>query len=206
MSTKSNPEEPLEDTRQRIISAAMHLFGQMGYSQATTKAIADSAGVNEVTLFRHFGTKKKLLTACIEAFNELSFAASFSAQLTGNYPDDIYQMAQLQIQDTTSRIDILRLLLCEARSLPEFREAMLAGGRGNLDRISAYFQQEIEAGIVRSEYSAELLALAFDSLFSSPVIFENFFQDSLSLKLPTAELIRPLVNIFVRGTQTKSDQ
>jgi AcrR family transcriptional regulator len=205
MSTKSNPDELFEDTRQRIISAAMHLFGQMGYSQATTKAIADAAGVNEVTLFRHFGTKMNLLTACIEAFNESSFAASFSAQLTGNYPDDIYLMAQLQIQDTTSRIDILRLLLCEARSQPELREAMLAGGRGNLDRISAYFQQEIEAGIVRSEYSAELLASAFDSLFSSPVLFKNFFQDSLSLKLPTAELIRPLVNLFVRGTQTKSD-
>ena len=201
MTSVSKPETNQDDTRQRIINAAMGLFGQVGYSQATTRAIADAAGVNEVTLFRHFGNKKNLLMACIEAFNASNFAATFQAELTGEYPNDIAIMAYLQIQNTSTNLEMLRLLLCDARNVPELREAMLTGGRSNLTRLSDYFQQQIDCGIVRSDITADVLAMAFDSLFSTNVIFENFFQDSLSPRLPTKEIIRPLVDLFIRGTQ-----
>ncbi|MDX2272430.1 MAG: TetR/AcrR family transcriptional regulator [Cyanobacteriota bacterium] len=50
-------------TRQRLINQAKELFGRQGITQTTTRQIADAAGVNEVTLFRHFGTKQGLLLA-----------------------------------------------------------------------------------------------------------------------------------------------
>ena len=50
-----------ESTRQRIITAATNLFGKVGYTRATTRSIASTAGVNEVTLFRLFGSKQNLL-------------------------------------------------------------------------------------------------------------------------------------------------
>jgi AcrR family transcriptional regulator len=201
MTMTSVSENTQENTRQRMITAAMQLFGKVGYSQASTRAIAEAAGVNEVTLFRHFGNKKNLLMACIETFNASSFAAKFEAELTGDYSEDILRMADLQIQDTAANFEILRLLLCDARNVPELREAMLAGGRGNLDRISGYFQRQIDAGVVRSDIPADVLASAFDGLFSTNVIFENFFQANLSPRLPAEEIIRPLVDLFVRGTR-----
>jgi AcrR family transcriptional regulator len=201
MTMNSVSENTQENTRQRMITAAMQLFGKVGYSQASTRAIAEAAGVNEVTLFRHFGNKKNLLMACIETFNASSFAAKFEAELTGDYSEDILRMADLQIQDTAANFEILRLLLCDARNVPELREAMLAGGRGNLDRISGYFQRQIDAGVVRSDIPADVLASAFDGLFSTNVIFENFFQANLSPRLPAEEIIRPLVDLFVRGTR-----
>ena len=204
MPTMSDPETNQDDTRQRMIAAAMQLFGQVGYSQATTRAISEAAGVNEVTLFRHFGTKKNLLKACIDAFNASSFAATFEAELTNNYLEDIAIMARLQIQNTTANLEMLRLLLCDARNVPELREAMLAGGRSNLARLSGYFQRQIDLGIVHPDMPADVLAIAFDNLFSTNVLFENFFQDSLSPRLPTEEIIRPLVDLFVRGTQAPS--
>ncbi len=48
------------DTRSKIIDAALELFATNGYTTTTTKLIADVAGVNEVTIFRHFGTKEAL--------------------------------------------------------------------------------------------------------------------------------------------------
>lgn len=42
---------------------AKDLFVRQGITQTTTRQIADAAGVNEVTLFRHFGTKQGLLLA-----------------------------------------------------------------------------------------------------------------------------------------------
>ncbi|MEN9203778.1 MAG: TetR/AcrR family transcriptional regulator [Thermostichus sp. DG_1_6_bins_120] len=50
-------------TRQRLLKAARELFVHQGITQTTTRQIADLAGVNEVTLFRHFGTKQGLLLA-----------------------------------------------------------------------------------------------------------------------------------------------
>ena len=206
MPTNSGPENPPETTRQRIISAAMQLFGQAGYSQASTRAIAEAAGVNEVTLFRHFGNKKNLLMACIEAHNAAGFSATFETQLTGDYAQDILCMARLQIEDTVANLDILRLLLCESRNVPELREAMLAGSRGNLARLSRYFLRQIEAGVIRPDIHSEVLASAFDSLFSSNVLFENLFQDSLSPRLPAEGVTGPLVDLFVQGTRAAGER
>ncbi len=201
MHNNSTLETSQENTRQRIISAALQLFGQAGYAEATTRRIAKAAGINEVTLFRHFGSKKGLLMACLEAFNAGGFAARFEAELTGSYPDDILHMAHLQMQDTAANFEVLRLLLCDARHIPELREALMAGGRGNLARLGRYFQRQIDAGIVRSDLPAEALASAFDSLFSTYVLYEKMFLGTLTPQLPVDEVIGPLVDMFVRGTQ-----
>jgi len=207
MTTPNNHvESPPGDTRQRIIQAAIQLFGRQGYSRTTTRAIAKAAGVNEVTLFRQFGHKKGLLIACIEAHNAAGFSATFEAELTGDYAEDILHMAQLQITDATANLEILRLLSCDMHNVPELRDALMAGGRGNLARLSRYFQRQIDRGVVRGDLPAEVLASAFDNLFSSGVIIAYLFQGSLSPELQAIETIRPLVALFVRGTQAGSER
>jgi AcrR family transcriptional regulator len=47
--------------RQLLLSAAARVFARDGLDGATTRAISREAGVNEVTLFRHFGTKEHLI-------------------------------------------------------------------------------------------------------------------------------------------------
>lgn len=202
---KMNLERATEDTRQRILQAAMHLFSQVGYVQASTRAIAHAAGVNEVTLFRHFGSKKNLLQACMELFNASGFIGRFETELTGNYADDILRMANLQVEDTSTNFEVLRLLICDARHVPELREALLAGGRGNLARMSRYFQHQIDAGVVRADIPAEVMASAFDSLFSSYVLFENLFQGGMVPQLASETYIRWTVDLFVRGTLATQD-
>ncbi len=53
------------DTHRRLLEAAARVFAQSGLEGATTREIAREAGVNEVTLFRHFQTKEKLLGAVL---------------------------------------------------------------------------------------------------------------------------------------------
>lgn len=50
----------MKDTRYRIIHAARTLFEEKGFAAATTRQIAKLAEVSEVTLFRHFETKRTL--------------------------------------------------------------------------------------------------------------------------------------------------
>jgi AcrR family transcriptional regulator len=51
--------------RARLLAAAARIFARDGLTGATTRAIAREAGVNEVTLFRHFQTKDRLLAAVV---------------------------------------------------------------------------------------------------------------------------------------------
>ncbi|GAB6099291.1 TetR/AcrR family transcriptional regulator [Halanaerocella petrolearia] len=55
-------------TSQTILKAALNLFSAKGYSSVTTKEIADKAEINEVTLFRHFNSKRNLFEAVFEHY------------------------------------------------------------------------------------------------------------------------------------------
>ena len=48
-------------SRQKLLEAAMRVFAESGFRGATTRRIAEAAGVNEVTLFRQFKSKSALI-------------------------------------------------------------------------------------------------------------------------------------------------
>ncbi len=56
----------VSDTHRRLLEAAARVFAQRGLEGATTREIARTAGVNEVTLFRHFQSKEGLLSAVLQ--------------------------------------------------------------------------------------------------------------------------------------------
>ena len=57
-------------TRRRIADAAVELHGTIGPQRTTISAIADRAGVERVTVYRHFPDERALYTACSRRFFE----------------------------------------------------------------------------------------------------------------------------------------
>ncbi len=55
-----------EETRARIIAAALQVFGEQGYVQASTRQIAASAAVNPPALQYYFDSKEGLHRACAQ--------------------------------------------------------------------------------------------------------------------------------------------
>src|SRR5690349_11417186 len=53
-----------DDTRQRIVEAAVALHEQLGPAQTSISAIAERAGVGRPTVYRHFPDERSLFTAC----------------------------------------------------------------------------------------------------------------------------------------------
>lgn len=53
-------------SRQKLLEAAAKVFAESGFRGATTRRIAEVAGVNEVTLFRLFGSKSQLMAESFE--------------------------------------------------------------------------------------------------------------------------------------------
>jgi AcrR family transcriptional regulator len=55
-----------EETRARIVNAALKLFGQRGFDGSSTRDIATAAGVNAPALQYYFDNKEGVFIACIE--------------------------------------------------------------------------------------------------------------------------------------------
>jgi len=56
--------EQVDETRQRIVDATVHLHGVTGPAATTISAIAEEAGVTRLTVYRHFPDEDSLFAAC----------------------------------------------------------------------------------------------------------------------------------------------
>lgn len=126
---------PYSRTRQRLLTAARDLFVRQGITQTTTRQIADLAGVNEVTLFRHFGSKQGLLLA---VFAELGVFSGIADLPLPNQSDPKTEGSQLQaillsyvyncFRALADNPELVRSLVGEAGSYsPEHRRALREG-------------------------------------------------------------------------------
>jgi AcrR family transcriptional regulator len=62
--------DAMEQTRRRITEAAVELHGSVGPARTTISAIAERAGVQRQTVYRHFPTDDDLFAACSQHFYE----------------------------------------------------------------------------------------------------------------------------------------
>jgi AcrR family transcriptional regulator len=58
------------ETRRRITEAAVDLHGSIGPARTTVSAIADRAGVQRATVYRHFPDDQAMLNACSAHYGE----------------------------------------------------------------------------------------------------------------------------------------
>jgi AcrR family transcriptional regulator len=76
-------EMPKIVTDETIYNAAMQTVFERGYAGATTKQIAEAADISEVTLFRKYDNKAKLIKQAITAVsNQIDFESA--TQYSGN--------------------------------------------------------------------------------------------------------------------------
>ncbi len=60
------------ETRTRIVQATMELHGEVGPRRTTISAIAERAGVERLTVYRHFPDEETLFAGCSGRFRELN--------------------------------------------------------------------------------------------------------------------------------------
>ena len=74
--------DPDRDARQRLIDAGLEIFGTYNLEGATTRQLAEHAGVNQAAIPYYFGGKEGLYLAVIEHLFSVNFAV-ISPVLTG---------------------------------------------------------------------------------------------------------------------------
>ena len=192
-----------DDTRERILKAAAEVFAEKGYTGATTRAIAEAAEVNEVTLFRHFGSKRNLFTEMIHKHSALpNLTAVIENQLTGEFRQDLIHLATVFFQTITVRKEALRLMLCEADELPEIRDVVVKIPDQLRQVLTRYFRDKINRRYLR-EMNPEVMAQAFLGMFFSYGIAREMLDADIAPQLPQEALIVQFVDIFINGTLNK---
>lgn len=80
--------ESVEQTRARIVEAAMDLHGSVGPARTTISAIAERAGVERLTVYRHFPDEKSIFQACSAGWLERNPPPSLDALDSYNDPQE----------------------------------------------------------------------------------------------------------------------
>ncbi len=120
-----------EDTRRRILETALEIFAAEGYEGASTRYLAERAGVNLPAIQYYFGSKEGLYRAVIEQIVQHN-----EAQMA---PLAVKVRAALAYPATPP--EGLLGLLCE---MLEAFVALIAGGPQNESRRLLYARAEIE--------------------------------------------------------------
>lgn len=193
-----------DDTRQRILKAAAQVFAEDGYARATTRALAAAAGVNEVTLFRHFGNKENLFAAVIEQFAGPAVTTDLQARLTGEPERDLRIVGTRLLELLLERREALRLMLCEAAHFPEVQQVMVQNPRQIRRMLASYIGRQVEMGRFRSLH-LEVAAQAFSGMLFAYAISHGVLDDSIEPELSNEELVHQFVEIFLRGMVARDE-
>jgi AcrR family transcriptional regulator len=126
--------EPVTDTT--MFDAALQVLAERGYAGATTRRIAEAAGVNEVTLFRRFGDKRQLVLAAIHA--DIDRLANDGLTATGDLEADLIRVVEYYSGLYEHRDGLVGTLLLEGARSPDVA-ALIAEPLGAMSRLGEIF-------------------------------------------------------------------
>jgi AcrR family transcriptional regulator len=189
-----------EETRERILTAARDVIGRKGKRGATTREIADVAGVNEATLFRHFGTKEALLVACAQHFCGYLELAGIASSLTGSLDEDLHVLARLMFDRFEENGDIIRWSLVEQ----EYQEDIFAATAWRpqlaiLAVLKDFMQRRVDSGELHGD--PQKLAMVFLGLVFMHALGHKKFPDSLLHRGDPEVALRFYIDVFLNGVR-----
>lgn len=137
---------PQDPTRERILEAALPVFAQLGFDGASTRKLAEAAGVNVATLAYWFGDKRGLYLAVLTRLNE-AMSASFPTTLpmgTGSdFVEAVVRQAWRFVREHRAPIRLqLRHVLDQGRHAEEVFGQWSAPLMARADQLIVAFRPE----------------------------------------------------------------
>lgn len=149
-------------TRAALIRATAAVVADRGYHQATTRAIADEAGVSEGTIYRHFPDKRTLFfAAALDGHQEmLAWMSGLPARAGSGRVADTLTECLIRLADLRASIVPLELALMSDPTLgtaapaPGYAAAM----NGPPLMLAQYLAAEQTRGRVNPDLDPETIA------------------------------------------------
>jgi len=193
-----------EATRARLIEATRTVVREVGYAHASTRAIAQAAGVAEGTIYRHFPDKASLFFAAVLESNApvVAWVATLPARagedtVEANLTDAATRLAGLRDQI----IPLELAIAADPELAAQRRQAMAAAGSslppGPPEAVAAYLAAEQRLGRIRTDLDPREAAEVCLGLLFALGAMPGLGDESLS-----PARVASTVRLLVRGIQT----
>ncbi len=138
-------------TRERILDAALGCFAEKGFSGSSTKEIARRAGVNEVTIFRLFKSKRALFVAVLgERSPILSIKDRVSLEAMGPLEDLLANNVRTVLRMLRSNKRIYFVVMADAWRQPKMRDiAYEEIVKKGIEFVASFMKGLMDAGKIR---------------------------------------------------------
>ncbi len=184
------------NVRDELLGAAARVYAEAGYRGATTRRIALAAGVNEITLFRHFGSKDALLREALARCQD-----PHSDELLPETPS--HPMAELlawagsHITDMRGRQALIRTCMGEFAEHPGLFVPENSGPVRAARALTQYLTRLRQRGLARAEFDpAAAAALLIGTLFADAM--GRDIMPDLYTNQPDKAL-KEYIALFLRG-------
>ena len=196
------------DTDEKLIEATLLLVSEKGYLGTSTKEIAQKAGVTEVTLFRHFGSKEKLFEEVLNRYSFLPRLRDLLSKIgdsSHDFPDTLQLIGIRFFETLKERKSLVRIMLSEINVYPEkIRAFHTKCIDETIKLLEEYFRARQEKGVLK-KFSPDMGSRAFLGMifayFNAEVIIKGREITNKEIKL----VIKEFVEIFTYGVLKGED-
>jgi AcrR family transcriptional regulator len=155
--TKRRPGGRSARIRQAVLAATLDLLSQRGYEGMTTQDIAVRAGVNEVSLFRRWGTKAAMVAEALQDYSALQTPTPD----TGSLQSDLLELLRGIIARIQTPLGaVISQIVIGHHSQPELEEVRHAYWSDRLLRAATIVQRARERGELSEEVDSDFLVEA----------------------------------------------
>lgn len=192
----------MTDTKERLLHATFNLISEKGYLGATTREMAQRAGVTELTLFRHFGSKEKLFEEVLKRYTFLPKLKGLLPELMKmSYKESLWILGERFVETLKERKSLVRIMLSEINLYPEKIKDVYSSFINELISVLAGYFRYLQGKKVTRHFSPEMAARAFlgmiFSYFLSEEIMTGRVIDNNEVKL----MLKEFISIFMGGTK-----
>ncbi len=176
----------------------MELMYERGYDGTTTRSIAERAEVNEVTLFRHFGSKRNLFMAVIDReTNIVEDLTDEQFHFEGDLEADLRMVGERMSHHMVEKSRLIKIIMMEATKDPEIWDHVAKTPFAVLGYITRYFEGLRDQGKVR-DIDPYLMAVGFFSFFFRTMIAHAFLGSDVFLEMDEGT-IEAFVDMYING-------
>ncbi|WP_284641925.1 TetR/AcrR family transcriptional regulator [Paenibacillus silviterrae] len=187
----------MEETRDRILQATASLMRKKGFKAVTTRAIAEEAGVNETTLFRHFGSKKGIVSALVDKYSYVPVFRQILGRAQLELEKDLLAVAEAYQQFMRDHGDMVMIALREAGAFEELDAKAALVPKEFRDSLMEYFATMEQKGLLRKT-DIESQAMTFIWMNLGFYVSKSVYGDRVT-KLDAQSFLHHSVITFARG-------
>jgi AcrR family transcriptional regulator len=168
------------DARELLLEAALKVFAEHGTRGATTRRIAHAAGVNEVTLFRHFGSKEGLLREALATSpRALAFVDTHLPETPVDPEAELTEFCRHHHQALFESRSVIRKCMGEFEENPETTRTACQLPVRISEALRVYLERLRDAGQARGAWnpraaSAMLMGVLFNDAMGRDCMPERF--------------------------------